>query len=194
MYRAKSEADISVEDVRRLLHYDPDLGILTWKRRDEGTLGWSPGWNGKNAGKVAGTEMKRIKKAETPYLVFRLFDRPVMAHRVAWCWAHGYWPPDQIDHINMIRNDNRLINLRLATLQQNAINRVAQDNNRHGLRGVRLHKSGLYHARITFEGHEHSLGYWKTPEDASRCYGVVSRLLHKEYSRELGGLDLPDDV
>jgi hypothetical protein len=173
------EAEVSAEEIRRLVGYDPETGVFVWKHREEGTAGCSLGWNGKNAGKVAGTTMG------LGYRMLTFFNRKFLAHRVAWCYVHGSWPPDQIDHINMIRDDNRIVNLRLATNQLNTVNRTAQANNVCGYRGVRLHKaSGLWHARITVGGREHSLGYWKTAEDASKCYRVVSRLLHGDFSRE----------
>lgn len=174
-----AEDSITAADLRRLLDYDRSTGVLRWSYRPEGSLGWAPGWNGKHAGKVAGTKMK------LGYRLIRIFDQPLLEHRVVWCWMNGIWPPDQIDHVNMIKDDNRIENLRLATNRLNTVNRTAQANNACGYRGVRLHKaSGLWHARITVNGREHSLGYWATAEDASKCYRVASRLVHGDFSRE----------
>lgn len=174
----KKEHFITHADILRLLDYDPETGVFRWRVREQTLPGWAPGWNGKNAGKVAGT------RHNGGYLFMRIFDIPVLAHRVAWMHVHGHWPPHQIDHINMMRDDNRIANLRLATNSQNTMNRKVQSNSASGFRGVRLHKaSGLWHARITANGRAHSLGYWKTPEEASKAYQDAARVHHKEFTR-----------
>jgi len=58
------------------------------------------------------------------------------AHRLAWFYVHGAWP-NQIDHINGIRDDNRLINLRSVTAKENQQNKQMQKNNKSGVCGVR---------------------------------------------------------
>lgn len=45
-----------------------------------------------------------------------------LAHRVVWYLHHGYWP-ENIDHINGIRTDNRICNLREVTHEENCQNR-----------------------------------------------------------------------
>jgi hypothetical protein len=65
------------------------------------------------------------------------------AHRVAWILAHGAIPDGlQIDHINGIRDDNRLCNLRLVTQRENDQNR----RKARGIAGIRAVANG----RLTY--------------------------------------------
>ncbi len=65
------------------------------------------------------------------------------AHRVAWILAHGAIPHGkQIDHINGIRDDNRLCNLRLVTQRENDQNR----RKARGIAGIRAVANG----RLTY--------------------------------------------
>lgn len=58
-----------------------------------------------------------------------------LAHRLAWLYVHGYMPTE-IDHINRVRIDNRMLNLRQATSSINKINSTLRSNNTSGYRGI----------------------------------------------------------
>jgi hypothetical protein len=60
-------------------------------------------------------------------------------HKLAWLYTHGYLPKE-IDHINGIKDDNRLVNLRPCTRVQNCQNRVDTKNKSSGIRNVHWHK------------------------------------------------------
>ena len=47
----------------------------------------------------------------------------ILTHRIVWFMAYGAWPEDQIDHINRVKDDNRLENLRDVTCSENLFNR-----------------------------------------------------------------------
>lgn len=59
-----------------------------------------------------------------------------MAHRCAWLLEKGSEPPETIDHINGIRDDNRICNLRAASFAENVRNTVPKKNNKTGFKGV----------------------------------------------------------
>jgi hypothetical protein len=96
---------ITAERLRDLLDYDPETGLLTWKVR-------RPGWR-EGRGCVNNYGYPVIRVDGTTYLV----------HRLVWLHTHGTWPPNHIDHVNGVRHDNRMRNLRLATHSENLQNR-----------------------------------------------------------------------
>ena len=58
------------------------------------------------------------------YTMSMVNGKPVHDHRIIWEQHYGKIPEGmQIDHINHIRDDNRIENLRLVTCQQNHFNR-----------------------------------------------------------------------
>ncbi|HBV6026304.1 TPA: HNH endonuclease [Klebsiella aerogenes] len=97
----------------------------------------------------------------------------ISAHRVAWILAHGSIPTGlQIDHINGIRDDNRLCNLRLVTNQENS-------HNQRPAKGFSWNfRAGKWLAQITVNGHRISLGYHDTELDARAAYLRAKRVYH----------------
>lgn len=85
----------------------------------------------KTSGKVNG------KLATNGYVQVIIGRKYYMAHRLAWLHEYGKWPESQIDHINRIRTDNRIANLRLATNKQNCENvGPLRKNNTSGRTGI----------------------------------------------------------
>ena len=127
---------------------------------------------GAKAGAVAG---------EDGYGRISLDDKSYRTHLVAWAMYYGVWPTDDIDHINGVKNDNRIANLRLATDIQNRQNlRGAQKNNKSGKLGVAFDSvRNLYSAQIRVNGKSKFLGRFKTPEEASEVYLAYKRQLHE---------------
>lgn len=95
-----------------------------------------------------------------------------------------------VDHINGDKLDNRRSNLRLITRQQNNMNRGANKVRKDThYKGVILHESGKWQARIGIDGKKVYLGYFKTPEDAARAYNDAALKHHGEYAK-LNDLDI----
>jgi hypothetical protein len=104
-------------------------------------------------------------------------------HRLAWLYITGRWPMVDIDHINMIKDDNRFCNLREATRSQNKMNTLARADNKHGLKGVWFNKrAGKWATRITVNGKSYGLGRYDTPQEASLVYRAVSRIAFGQYA------------
>lgn len=93
-----------------------------------------------------------------------------------------YMPMLHADHINGNGLDNRRKNLRLATIAQNAMNRGVQKNNKLGVKGVFLVKSGKYRAMIKKNGKNISLGYFSTLKEASDAYNSAAQSLFGPYN------------
>jgi hypothetical protein len=84
----------------------------------------------------------------------------------------------QLDHINGIRDDNRISNLREATNAENSQNR--QPTGSIGLLGVSFEKKrNRYKSQIKVNGRVKTLGYFKTPIEAYQTYLAAKRELHK---------------
>jgi hypothetical protein len=96
---------LTAERLREILGYDPETGLFTRLVRT-GRI---------RAGEVAGTAHSR------GYRSIVIDGRVYLSHRLAWLYVHGEWPPEQIDHINRNRADNRLVNLRAAKQSQNNV-------------------------------------------------------------------------
>lgn len=158
-------------ELRQLLDYDPETGVLTWRERPAALF--KPGrrpaaamaatWNACNAGKAALTSNNG-----QGYLTGGVFGTVYRAHRVIWAIYHGAWPTGEIDHINGIRSDNRIANLREVSRAQNARNVGKGRANTSGHGGVNWHKrSGKWQARIRTGGKTIFLGDFNNIDEAA---------------------------
>jgi len=130
--------DLPPDLLRSLLIYDPDTGDLTWRERPLGmfpSLQSGRTWNSRYAGTAALTAI-----SADGYRVGIVLYRRLLAHRVAWAIHFGAWPEGQIDHENHDRADNRIVNLREASGQENARNQKRSVANTSGVTGVSYSK------------------------------------------------------
>jgi hypothetical protein len=107
----------------------------------------------------------------------------ILAHRIIWVLHYGYWPIDQIDHINGIRNNNSILNLREANHSTNGMNRGCQKNNTTGYKGVYKMRD-RFQARITINGKYVYIGTYKTKEQASKAYKLYAKSIFGEFAHE----------
>jgi hypothetical protein len=89
------------------LQYNQETGNIIWLK-DKGTK--------KLIGQIAGN------LNNNGYIQIKFDGKLYKAHRLAWYLHHGVWPQNEIDHINGIRNDNRINNLRDVTKNENLLN------------------------------------------------------------------------
>jgi hypothetical protein len=111
-----------------------------------------------------------------------------LAHRLIWMLVHGPIPPGmEIDHIDHDHTNNRIDNLRLVTRKENMRNQARYPTNKTGVNGVRLLPHGRYQARIHIDGHEKSLGNFKTLEEAAAARAAADRLygFHPNHGKEV---------
>ncbi len=153
-------------ELRELLDYDPETGVFRWKK-----IIYSA--SRVRVGEVAGF------KATGGYMELRIARAYWKAHRVAWFWVHGEWPPALIDHINHDIQDNRICNLRLATILQNRQNLKRYKSNKSGYKGVYWHSgNNKWAAHISVNGKRTYLGGFEQIEDAAAEYARAAARLH----------------
>ena len=152
------------ERLAEFLSYDCDTGIFTWKKRPP---------------------RSRIKPKvgtvhRNGYICIRILGKRYYAHRLAWLLHHGTWPDQEVDHMNGVRTDNRICNLRLLPSGLNVQNmRRPSKRSTTGLLGVSVcKKNGTFRAHIGVNGKTLALGYYKTPELAHEAYVLAKRELH----------------
>lgn len=168
---------------RKLLDYDPETGILTWRVRDSEMFKSdlvAASWNERFAGKQAGG------LTSGGYICVRILRAQLMAHRLAWFITHGT-EPESLDHINGDTADNRLCNLRAVTHSENTRNAARRCDNTSGACGVKWHwQARLWTARITVDGKRMSLGYFRNKEDAIAARKAAERKygFHENHGRE----------
>lgn len=156
---------ITQERLKELLDYNPENGVFVRKK--------TVTYNAK-AGDVAGTLDK-----STGYLRFHIDGKHYYCHRMAWLYVYGILPLMQIDHINGIRTDNRLFNLREASNYENCLNNSLRSNNTSGYIGVsysKLHKK--WESYITSNKKRMHLGLFDDPVEAHKAYVEAKEKLH----------------
>lgn len=122
----------------QLLRYEPETGKLFWRARAESLFKrpcMAAAWNEKYAGQGALTT-----PTEKGYLHGTIFGRRYRAHRVIVCMVTGVWP-DQVDHENGVRDNNRWANLRPVNSFHQARNKKRRTDNTSGIVGVTWHKA-----------------------------------------------------
>lgn len=124
--------------LKELLDYNPATGALSWKTRDRKYFVTDRAFNTFNSRYANKPAFTAIGKHG--YQVGAIFNHNYRAHRVIWWLEYGY-DPDQIDHINGNKTDNRLENLRDVCGQENQQNMKRAVNNASGHTGVGWDKS-----------------------------------------------------
>lgn len=91
----------------------------------------------------------------------------------------------EVDHWNRNKLDNTLENLRICTHQQNTRNRSKGKHSSGNIVGVTWNSKGYWHARISINGMETSLGYFKNQEDAIEARLEAEKKYYGEFSPNL---------
>jgi len=140
-------------ELQEKLQYNPITGKFTWL---------TGSFKNKEAGTIAG------KLPNNGYVRITISGKAYNAHRLAWLYIYGEFPPRHIDHINRNRTDNRIENLRLADDSLNSKNQSIYKNSSTGYHGVTAHGK-RWRARINIDGKKLHLGVFDTIEEAAAC-------------------------
>ena len=156
---------LTAEKLRERLDYDPETGVFTWrvKPRQKSIIG--------HAGHLS----------KTGYVYISVQKKSYPAHRLAWLYTYGCWPHKEIDHINRVRSDNRIANLREATRAENCANRKKRPT-RYRLNGVFL-VGRRFGARVHIDGIPAYLGVYDTEIEAHAAYLVAVRTAFGAFAR-----------
>ncbi|MEP0316735.1 MAG: HNH endonuclease signature motif containing protein [Hyphomonas sp.] len=158
--------------LRELVDYDPDTGLFVWRERGQRHIqGDQPVaiWNSQWAGKPAFTT-----PTDGGYLRGSIFNVDYKAHRVAWAIHHGVWPENEIDHINRVKTDNRMCNLRDVDRQTNQDNMEPQWDS-YEMRYIGFQR-GRFRVRIRIRGKRRYFGSYETIEKAKAARDVAEKL------------------
>lgn len=156
--------NITQERLKELFDYDKELGHLIRRVRT------SPNTR---PGEVAG----RVNNKG--YRQTMIDKQRHMEHRLVWLYVHGEWPSMEVDHINGVRDDNRIENLRLATRAQNQQNVGIRSHNTSGYIGVTWYpKLSRWRAQIKANGKKMHIGLFDCPVEAHNAYLAKKAELH----------------
>ena len=157
----------TIEELREYLDYDPETGVLTWKK--------SPGPRAKKgAPSCSGLGGDGYKQLQFRWTKFK-------AHRVAFALYHGRWPTPYCDHIDCDKTNNRANNLRECSPSENQHNQRIRRDNTTGIKGVIRHGTG-YEARVRISGTQYAK-YFRRLEDAAAYVKQLREQLHGDFAR-----------
>lgn len=159
-YKGKPR-EVTSEVLRTKFSYDPETGLLI-RKCNSGTA---------KTGDVAGN------LHSTGYIEVRVFGKLFKAHRIIWMMEFGDWPSGEIDHVNGVRNDNRIKNLRDVSTAENMRNKRLYSNGRTGVHGVGFY-NGQWSALI------------KEMPNTQRCIGKFDNLFDAVCARRSAELKL----
>lgn len=156
---------LTQERLKELVSYNSETGEFVWLKNN-GAKG------------IAGNMAGRINFYG--YSVICVDGRTYQAHRLAWLHKNGEFPSMNIDHINGVRNDNRIANLRNVSQRINCQNHRKQNGNKKELIGACFDKAtGKFKAQIMRGGINYHIGRFDTQEQASAAYINAKRAIHE---------------
>jgi hypothetical protein len=145
-----------IQAIKQLLRYED--GKLYWKES--------------RGRRVKSGDRAGSKKDHRGYRQIRAKGKKYQEHRVVWVLCFGSFPNGEIDHINGVKDDNRIENLREVTRSGNSqAFRSKSKNNSSRFRGVHWHKgSEKWMAQIGITGVTTYIGTFDCEIEAAKAY------------------------
>jgi len=172
---------ITAPYLRECFEYQPD-GRLVWKERplSHFVSAHSHGFvNKRQVGRTAG------RLNTSGYVVVTVtrdsVPKKLLASRVIWCMHRGEWPREQIDHINRIRTDNRIENLRDVSPAVNSSNKTHTYQKKDRLIGAYKGRNGRgFRSQIMLHGKALHLGVFETALEAHAAFVSATETMRGE--------------
>lgn len=173
-----------VDFLLQILAYNPETGLLTNLDRpselfssERAAKSWRTQYLGKTAGSL-------IAHGGNTYCQVEIFNIKYVAHRIIWKMYYREDPPETLDHIDGDGTNNRISNLRKASVAQNAWNCGKSSRNKSGYKGVSFNsEKKKWRAAIRCNKKDVLIGYYATPESASEAYQKYSISQRGEFHR-----------
>lgn len=178
----RADEALTADVLRSLFASDSISGKLFWKRRDRHLFSNEQScsaWNTKYAGKEALTAI-----GGHGYHHGSALGVALRAHRVMWCLHNGSIPKGmEIDHIDRVKTNNSLSNLRIATRSQNARNTSGHNSRRVSeFKGVRRSANGKWDAVSSDDSGSVYLGRFPNQQLAAEAYNSYVSESHGEFA------------
>jgi len=158
---------ITQEELKEMLRYDPETGFFWWNQQIFN--------NSRTMDRPAGHTTVRNE------LILKINGKNMRLHRLAVLYMTGETPPDQIDHIDGNRSNNKWNNLRLCSNLENSQNRKVRKDSMSKLIGASYDKNAKgkkFRASLTVNGKCIFLGQFATAEEAHAAYVAAKPLYH----------------
>lgn len=117
------------------------------------------------------------------YVVIGIDKKIYLRHRLAWLYVNGRWPEGDIDHINGVKGDDRIENIREAKHSQNMANTKRPATNKSGIKGVHFHpQTGKWRVQLGGKTKMH-IGLFECKAEAAEAYRRAARKRWGDYAR-----------
>lgn len=164
---------LSQDEILSLFVVDAENGKLFWRRLNK----YHPRLTGTEAGFAADNRSNSKKK----YWIVKIGRTQYRRGQIILASATGRWPDEQVDHINGDSLDDRAVNLRHATQQQNSWNHKTRAKSDAAPMGVRSMPNGKFQARIRRDHATKHLGVFDSAHEAEAAYKAARKELFGDF-------------
>ena len=169
---------VPIDFLKQNIFYDSVAEILIWK---ENHLK-SPQWNARYSNKKVG-----FHKSDKGYHYIKINyngKRYIIAeHRVIWALSKNQWPEHTIDHIDNNKSNNKMKNLRSATVAENNKNKPSTKNSTSKYKGITWKsKENKWYVAVRVYGKSKHLGIFYDEVDAAIAYNQAAKKYHGDFA------------